>query len=255
MESLTPAWGFIAFMMRYVPYIGTWIGVIPPALFTFAVSDGWGLTIGVFVLFLGLETLCNNVFEPTLYGPRLGLSEVALLVATAFWFFLWGPVGMVLAWPLTTCVLMLGKYVPQLRFLNVLLGDEPVLVPRLAFYQRLAAHDQDEAAGIVEKELASGSAEQVVNELLIPALSQARQDVTSDLLSEEDLRFITHAIEEIAEEVAVNGQAASNSVPAEHAVRLLLIPAKDVVDHAASSLFAKLLEPTGWEVTIAASGL
>ncbi|HKA08515.1 MAG TPA: AI-2E family transporter, partial [Gemmataceae bacterium] len=110
-----PLWGFIAFLMRYVPYIGTWIGVIPTVLFTFAVTDGWGMTVMVLVLFLGLEIVCNNVFEPHVYGSRLGLSEVAQLVAAAFWAFLWGPVGLILSGPLTTCLLVLGKYVPEWR--------------------------------------------------------------------------------------------------------------------------------------------
>ena len=205
-----PLWGFIGFLMRYVPYIGTWIAVLPPLLFTFAVSDGWGATAGVFVLFLGLETLCNNFVEPSLYGPRLGLSEVAQLVATAFWMFLWGPVGLILAWPLTTCVLMVGKYVPQWRFLNVLLGDEPVLSPRVAFYQRLAAHDQDEATDIAEKALDSRPLQQVFDDLFVPALSQPREDSAAGLVSDHDLDFVVHAIEEVAE-----GAEDSKAEPAE----------------------------------------
>src|SRR5262249_14785500 len=107
-------WGFIAFLMRYVPYIGTWFGLIPPTLYALAVSEGpqwWWQPLAVLVLFGGLELVCNNVFEPLLYGPSMGLSEVAQLVAAGFWAFLWGPIGLILSGPLTVVLLILGKYV------------------------------------------------------------------------------------------------------------------------------------------------
>ena len=143
-------WGLIATMMRYVPYIGTWIGLIPPVLFSFATAPewggGWGQPLAVLALFIGLEVICNNVLEPWLYGSSMGLSEVAQLVAAGFWAFLWGPIGLILSGPLTACLLVLGKHVRRFEFLDVLLGDTPALEPRVAFYQRLAARDQDEAS-------------------------------------------------------------------------------------------------------------
>jgi predicted PurR-regulated permease PerM/methylmalonyl-CoA mutase cobalamin-binding subunit len=246
-----PLWGFIAFLMRYVPYIGTWIGVIPPALFTFATSEGWGLTVGVLVLFLGLEALCNNIFEPLLYGSRLGLSEVAQLVATAFWAMLWGPIGMILAWPLTTCLLVIGKYVPQGQFLSVLLGDEPVLPPRVTFYQRLTARDQDEAAAIAEKELSTRPAEQVFDDLLVPALSVARQDAADGRLSDDDLGYVTGAVREVAEEVSEFKAADAPAGDEGGRARILIVPAKDAVDHAGTELLTRLLDPSLWEVDVA----
>jgi predicted PurR-regulated permease PerM len=248
-----PLWGFVGFLMRYVPYIGTWIGVIPPAVFTFAITDGWGATVGVLILFLGLEALFGNFVEPVVYGPRLGLSEVAQLVATAFWAFLWGPVGIILAWPLTTCLLMLGKYVPQLRFLNVLLGDEPVLSPRLAFYQRLAARDHDEAVEIVEKELGTRSIEQVLDDLLIPALSQAKQDSARGLLSDEDLTHLTRVTEDIAEDM-LEAEAAELETDEPPAL-VLVVPAKDPVDHVASEIFGRVLRQSAWTIEVTASGM
>ena len=250
-------WGFVGFLMRYVPYIGTWIGVIPPALFTFATSDGWTQPILVIVLFLGLEVICNNIFEPLLYGKSLGLSEVAQLVAAAFWAFIWGPIGLILSGPLTTCLLVIGKYVPQWRFLTVLLGDEPVLSPRVAFYQRLAARDQDEAAEIVEKELEKRPAEQVFDDVLVPALAAARRDVGNGRLSEDELGHITEAVREVAEEVAeaapdgtLAEAPADAPAPAGPPVRALVVPAKDAVDQAAAELFARLLRPTRWEAAV-----
>jgi predicted PurR-regulated permease PerM len=244
-----PLWGFVGFLMRYVPYIGSWIAVIPPVLFTFAVSDTWVPPILVFVLFIGLELIAGNVAEPLLFGHSLGLSEVAQLVAAAFWAFLWGPVGLILSGPLTVCLLVLGKYVPQWRFLSVLLGDEPVLSPRVAFYQRLAARDHDEAAEIVEKELAARPPEQVFDDVLVPVLATARRDVADGRLSDNDMQFVTTAVREVAEEVAEFKPA---EVPTGEApVRVLVIPAKDAVDHAAADLFARLLDPVLWEVEVA----
>jgi hypothetical protein len=237
--------------MRYVPYIGTWIGVIPPALFTFAVSDGWGLTIGVIVLFLGLEMICNNIFEPLLYGSRLGLSEVAQLIATAFWFFLWGPVGMILAWPLTTCLLMCGKYVPQLQFLNVLLGDQPVLPTQLAFYQRVAARDHDEAAQIIEKELKTRPIATVFDEILLAALVEARRDAEEKRHSQEEFVAVLGSIREIADDVADLQESKDVIEPVESPMSILIAPAKDAADQTAGELLARLLGPGRWQPEVA----
>jgi len=245
-----PLWGFIAFLMRYVPYVGTWIGVIPAALFTFAVTDGWGMTIAVLILFLGLEVICNNVLEPLLYGSSLGLSEVAQLVAAAFWAFLWGPVGLILSGPLTTCVLVLGKYVPQWRFLNVLLGDEPVLSPRVAFYQRLAARDQDEAADIVDKELETRPLEQVFDDILLPAVALAKRDVGEMRLSNDDLAFVTTSVHELVDETAEIAPAEAPAGSPGPRARALLV-AKDAADHAGVELLARLLDANLWEVEVA----
>jgi predicted PurR-regulated permease PerM len=246
-----PLWGFLAFLMRYVPYIGTWIAVIPPSVFTFAVSDTWGPPILVFVIFIGLELLVGNVAEPLLFGHSLGLSEVAQLVAAAFWAFLWGPVGLILSGPLTVCLLVLGKYVPQWRFLSVLLGDEPVLSPRVAFYQRLAARDQDEAAEIVEKELATRPAERVFDDVFVPVLATARRDAADGRLSGDDLQFVTRAVREVSEEVY---EPEPTDAPATDApVRVMVLPAKDAVDHAAAELFGRLLDPKVWEVEVASA--
>ena len=114
--------------------------------------------------------------EPWLYGQSIGVSEVALLVAAAFWTFLWGPIGLVLSGPLTVCLVVLGKYVPQLEFFDVLLGDEPALDPDVTYYQRLLARDQDEAAQMVLAQAQDDVPEQVYDELLVPALNYAKRD-------------------------------------------------------------------------------
>jgi hypothetical protein len=157
---------------------------------------------------------------------------------------------MVLAWPLTTCLLVIGKYVPQWEFLAVLLGDQPVLSPRVAFYQRLAARDQDEAAGIVEKELASRPAEKVFDDLMIPALSMARQETAERRLSDEDLKFVVEAVREVADDVPDFKPLDTPLGPLEGRPRLLLVPAKDSIDQAGAELLAGLLDPTLWHTDV-----
>ena len=143
-------WGILAATLRFIPYLGPWIAAAMPIGLAMAISTGWVaplLTIGLFVV---LELFSNNVMEPWLYGKRTGVSAVAVLVAAVFWTWLWGVVGLLLATPLTVCLLVIGKHVPQLSFLDILLGNEPVFEPAKRVYQRLVAGDQEEAAELVE---------------------------------------------------------------------------------------------------------
>src|SRR5262249_13110023 len=140
-----------------------------------AMSD-WLQPLLVLGVFLILEVLTYNVVEPLLFSRSTGISPVALLVAAAFWTWLWGPIGLLLSTPLTTCLVVLGKYVPNLEFLDVLLGDEPVLDPGVAYYQRLLARDQDEANDLVEEHLQRQPLESVYDEVFVPALALAKRD-------------------------------------------------------------------------------
>jgi len=246
-------WGFIATLMRYVPYIGTWVGLIPPVLFSFATApswgEGWGQPVAVFVLFMGLELICNNFVEPTVYGQSMGLSEVAQLVAAAFWGFLWGPIGLILSGPLTVCLLVLGRHVPRFEFFAVLLGDEPPLEPQVAFYQRLAAHDQDEAEDVVLAVAKETSPEEAFDNVVVPALCLARNDRAEGNLEPADLRFVVGAVREIAEEVAREREA--NGSTTDERVRVLLTPARDEAECVAAELLSLTLDPNRWEVKIA----
>jgi predicted PurR-regulated permease PerM len=246
-------WGFIATLMRYVPYIGTWVGLIPPTLFSFATAPewggGWGQPIAVLVLFLGLEAFCNNIVEPAVYGQSMGLSEVAQLVATAFWAFLWGPMGLILAGPLTVCLLVLGRHVGRFRFFVVLLGDEPALDPRVAFYQRLAARDQDEAADVALEVARRSGPEETFDAVIVPALCLARRDHAEGDLDAADLRAVVAATREVATEVAELREVASGT--RDDRVRVLVCPARDAAEHVAAEVLALALDPNRWEVRVA----
>ena len=146
-------WGLLATILRFIPYIGPVIAALFPIALSFAVAPGWTLPLLTIALFVVLELFSNNVLEPWLYGSSTGLSPVAVLVAAVFWTALWGPAGLLLSTPLTVCLVVLGRHVPQLGFFDVLLGDEPALAPEVKFYQRLLAHDPEEAAEIADEYL------------------------------------------------------------------------------------------------------
>ncbi|HZY89370.1 MAG TPA: AI-2E family transporter, partial [Gemmataceae bacterium] len=194
-------WGFLAALLRYVPYLGSTVTALVLITVSMAVFPGWVQPILVVALIVVLELTAANVMEPWLFSRSVGVSEVALLVAAAFWAFLWGPVGLVLSSPLTVCLVVLGKYVPQLEFLDVLLGDEPPLEADVTYYQRLLARDQDEAAQLVLTQAKTSSPEQVCDVLLVPALNYVKRDRERDELTEADEQFVLRATREIVEDL------------------------------------------------------
>ncbi len=173
-------WGLLAIILRYIPFVGTLAAVLFPAVLAFAVDPGWTMLLGVVGVYVVLEAITTNAIEPKLYGTSTGLSPMAVLVAAIFWATLWGMVGLVLATPLTVCLVVLGRYVPQLRFLDILLGSEPVLLPEERFYQRLIAGNVAEALELSEAQLAEGSATEFFDRVAIPALRLAAADLERD---------------------------------------------------------------------------
>ncbi|MCY2994030.1 MAG: AI-2E family transporter [Planctomycetota bacterium] len=255
-------WGFLAAVFRYVPYIGVWIAAVPPAILSLAMFAGWVQPLLLLGLFLVIELIASNVVEPRLYGRSIGVSEVALLVAAALWAFLWGPIGLVLSSPLTVCLVVLGKYVPQLKFLDVLLGDEPPLDAHVTFYQRLLARDQDEATQLILTQVKVSSPEQVYDDFLVPALNYARRDRERDDLTESDEQFVLQATREILEDLGERREAATQAEEAIHAeerghiaapiqLRVLACPAHDQADRLALEMLRQLLDPTKWVVEVA----
>ena len=256
-------WGFLTAVLRYIPYIGVWIAVVPPFILSLAMFPGWVQPLLLIGLFLAIELTASNVVEPRLYGQSMGVSEVALLVAAALWVFLWGPIGLVLSSPLTVCLVVLGKYVPQLKFLDVLLGDEPALDAHVTFYQRLLARDQDEATQLVLAQAKASSPEQVYDDFLVPALNYAKRDRERDDLTESDEQFILQAIREILEDLGVRREVVTQAAAAIHAedrgnaatpipLHVLACPARDQADRLALEMLRQLLDPTKWVVEVAA---
>ena len=179
-------WGVLCAVLRFIPYVGPWVGAAFPILLSLAVYPGFEVFAATLGLFVVVELLSNNVMEPWLYGSTTGLSTVALLVAAVFWTWLWGPVGLLLSTPLTVCLVVLGKHVPQLKFLDVLLGDTPPLPPGVRFYQRLLAEDEHEAKDVLEDAVEEREVQSVSDDIVVPALRLLRRDRKNGDLSPGD---------------------------------------------------------------------
>ena len=193
-------WGVIVGTLRFLPYIGPPLGGIMPLLLSLAVFDGWTRPLIVLGLFVFTELIVSNLVEPLLYGIHTGISSLAILVAAIFWTAIWGPIGLVLSTPLTVCLLVVGRHVPRLRFLQILLGDEPALTPDSRFYQRLLAMDHEEARQVLEKYLEGKTLEELYDSVLIPALSLAEQDRHENRLEDANQKFICQSTRELIDE-------------------------------------------------------
>jgi hypothetical protein len=185
-------WGMLAIVLRFVPFIGPIIAAAFPLALSIAVDPGWTMLFWTAALFIILELISGNIIEPWLYGASTGLSSIAILAAAIFWTWLWGPVGLLLSTPLTVCLVVLGRHVPQFGFLNVLLGSEPVLEPAESLYQRLLAGDPDEATERAEEYLRTHSTLAYFEEVAIPALSMFDHDRARGVLT-DDRRAIVAA--------------------------------------------------------------
>jgi predicted PurR-regulated permease PerM len=204
-----PLWGFFAAVFRYIPYLGPWLAALLPIALSLLISRDWTTALAVIALFGVLELATNMAIEPMVYGRGIGVSQAALLVSVAFWTWFWGPVGLILASPLTVCLVVLGKHVPFLRFFETMLGDRPALDPPTRYYQRLLAHDQDEAAELTEERASALPLEQVYDEILLPALSLARADLRAGKIDEDDQQQLVLATRQIADELARRARVAS----------------------------------------------
>jgi predicted PurR-regulated permease PerM len=236
-------WGVLAGCLRYIPILGPWMAAILPLSLSLLLSSGWWQPLGVVALFITFELTSNLIVEPLVYGQSIGVSQAALILAIAFWTWLWGPMGLVLAAPLTVCLVVLGKHVPLFKFFDTLLGDQPALPTEVQFYQRLLARDQDEASDIAKEQLRTQPREQVYDQLYIPALVNAKRDVENQRLSEAEFDFIVESTREIVEEHAPSPADAGTSGDTEPRLSILGCAACDQADEAALEMFQRLLDP------------
>ena len=234
-------WGTLAGMLRFIPYVGTWMAALLPIAVSLAVFPGWTKPLLVIALFAVLEPLIYAVIEPLLYGHSIGVSQTALLVAVAFWTWLWGPLGLILATPLTVCLVVLGKYVPGLDFILTLVSDRPALTADVAYYQRLIALDRDEAEEIITTQLPALGVPRIYDEIMLPALNYARRDRDADRLSEEQIAFVVQTSREIVDGIVV----ASAPATAPTRGRVLGCPGQDDIDEAALHMLAHALATGG----------
>ena len=200
-------WGMLATALRFIPYIGAWIAAAAPLGLSMAISTGWVAPLLTFGLFVVLELFVANVMEPWIFGKNTGVSSAAILVAAVFWTWLWGPIGLLVATPLTVCLLVIGKHVPQLSFLDTLLGNEPVFELKTRVYQRLLAGDQEEAAELVLDDLEHRPLVEVYDTVLVPALALAETYWHRGELDEGRHKFIFQSLRASIEELGERQQA------------------------------------------------
>jgi predicted PurR-regulated permease PerM len=260
-------WGMLSIVLRFVPFLGPIIAAAFPLALSIAVDPGWSMLLWTTALFIALELISGNVLEPWLYGASTGLSSIAILAAAIFWTWLWGPVGLLLSTPLTVCLVVLGRYVPQFEFLNVLLGSEPVLEPAESLYQRLLAGDPDEATERAEEYLKSHSILDYYENVAIPALSMLEQDRARGVLTDERRALVAAAaftlVDNLAEYEDPNAQqdaeeSGEQQLPSERALPAAIEPGSDWqdrpilcaggrgnLDDVAAAILAQVLERCG----------
>ncbi|QWK81403.1 AI-2E family transporter [Ochrobactrum sp. BTU1] len=262
-------WGMLAILLRFAPYIGPVIAAIMPLFLAIAIAPGWSLLLWTIALFAVLELISNNVMEPWLYGSRTGLSPLAIIVAAIFWTWLWGPIGLVLSTPLTVCLVVLGRYVPQFRFLEILFGSEPVLNPEERLYQRLLSGDPNEATDNAIEFLSKQFLVEYYGNVAIPALLIAENDRTRGVLSDIQLqqvsqsaRLVVANLRQIADEEEDNDEdvsvdtlsdregAETVQLPSGEAKRIICVGGRGPLDDVSAAMLAQVLSVQGADVRV-----
>ena len=209
-------WGAVAAVMRFVPYVGPMISAVFPLALAFAVDPGWSMVLWTIGLIVALEMISNNIIEPWLYGASTGLSAISLMVSAIFWTALWGPVGLIMSTPLTVCLLVIGRYLPRLQFLDVLLGSQPALDAPTRVYQRLLADNVEEAIELATEQAVDGKVTPFYSEVGLPVLRMATTDHASNSTAEHRLRIVRGMealIEELEEQYPPPAASSSSGVP------------------------------------------
>ncbi|WP_208108715.1 AI-2E family transporter [Cognatilysobacter terrigena] len=233
-------WGFFAAVLRYIPYLGSWLAAFMPVALSLLITREWTTALLVVGLFGTLELITNMLVEPWVYGRGMGVSQAALLIAVAFWTWLWGPIGLVLASPLTVCLVVLGRYVPFLKFLDTLLGDTPPLAPAHRFYQRLLAQDDTEAADLLDDYAALDGLDRAYDEIVVPTLAHAREDLRQGRLQAPDHARVIDEAHALVD--AHRRLIRPDDMVGGDRMRVLAIPVRDAVDEVAVSMLGKLVD-------------
>ena len=255
-------WATLGAAFRFIPYVGPVLGAGAPILVSLAALEGWTGPLIVLALFVVLELFTNLVLETVLYAGAVGVSQVVLLVSVAFWTWLWGPLGLLMASPLTVCLVVLGKHVPGLAFVGMLMDDTPALAPEYGFYQRLVARDQSEAAELIDSHIKTEPPASVYDALLLPALSYAERDRLEHRLSSEEEAAVIEATRELISDAAETIRRHAETEPPAAAadpsllgprepLRVLGYAVNGAADEVALAMLAHLLDdlPIAMEIT------
>lgn len=256
-------WGGFAAVLRFIPYVGPWIGAAFPVVLSLAVSASWPMPLMTIGLFVVLELISNNVVEPWLYGASTGISPIALIVAAVFWTWLWGPVGLVLSTSLTVCLVVMGRHVPRLSFLSVLLSDEEALTPAENCYHRLLTVGEHDELEFVESFLKTYPLTELYDTVFIPVLSAAEIDARRDALEPAQLLILEQSMRDIlldlamrplvvtTAEVEISDDVTATPTVAVSPSRVCCLPVRADRDELAGSMLVHLLQQNGCEASSA----
>jgi len=244
-------WGALAAVLRFLPYFGPWIAASLPTAVALAAFHGWNQALLVIGLFVAIELVTNNAIEPWLYGGSVGLSPFSVVLSAVFWGGLWGIPGLLLATPLTVCLVVAGRYVRSLEFFPVLLGDQPALSPDVRLYQRLLALDLEEARAVLREATEREASErigldEISDQIVLPVLRRLAEDEQREALSDPKSAELREHLVQLLREAAT--QMAAPTELALEEIRVLMIPALDENDLLAGRWLAWLLEPRGIRV-------
>ncbi|MBC7584579.1 MAG: AI-2E family transporter, partial [Tardiphaga sp.] len=231
-----PLWGLVATILRFVPYVGSPISAVFPLILAAAVGSGWGMLMATAALFATLQLIAGQIVEPLVYGRSSGLSPVAIVLSASFWTWLWGPIGLVLATPLTICLVVVGKHVDRLQFFDVLLGNQPALTPPQLVYQRMLAGDPVEASQQAQTYLQGASLADYHDTILLPGLRLAEADMGLGRLPADRIDRILDTVSEVVEDLDSHEDIVVEDKPAtvDHRsdlARLDAVVAADEPDH------------------------
>lgn len=238
--------GIIAALFRFVPYVGAIGSAALPLALAAAVDPGWTMVVHAVIVFAIAELLAGQVVEPLVYGHSTGLSPVSVVVAAVFWAWLWGPVGLILSMPLTLCLVVLGRHVKHLEFIDVLLGDKPALTPAESFYQRMLAGDADEALEQAETLLKDRSLLQYYDQVGLPGLGMAANDAQRGLLVADQLEHIQDTIGAVITDLSSHGLGHATPQPG----IVLCVAARGPLDSLACSMLVQLLGEYGVQARV-----
>ncbi|HEU0162331.1 MAG TPA: AI-2E family transporter [Rhizomicrobium sp.] len=243
-------WGLMAMLLRFVPYVGVPLAFLFPATLALAVDPGWGRLVWVAALYGGIEAVIGQAIEPFVYGRSMGLSAVAVVVAAVFWTWLWGPVGLLLSTPLTMCFVVLGRHIQALKFLEVMLGDQPALRNEESLYLRMLAEDPDEAADEAEAYLRDHTLMDYYDQVAGNALMLAQTDVNRGVLVPQRQEHIRDAIKGLIVNLAhhTDEDAAAALPVLPHGwtnLPVLCVAGRGPLDEAAGLLLVDILEKHG----------
>ena len=250
-------WGLLSGVLRFIPYIGPWAGAFLPVVLSFAISTSWFTPLVTIALFIVLEIIVSNFVEPWVYGAHTGVSPVALIISAMFWTWLWGPVGLVLSTPMTVCLAVIGRHVPRLEFLSILLSEDQPLAPHEEFYHRLLSLSMDSAEEFAAKYAETESLTALYDKVLVPAIAAVEIDAHNGSLTSEQRTSALQRIHEIIDDF--NGWQASPTDAQEKKLgeitgvtpaigsRVLCLPASAYRDELAGEMLVQLLRKQGFE--------